>query len=176
MRGPPPKAADRRQRRNAHPGITVIEAGSKEPATFVPEPPASLLKVTKERWSAFWASPVARAVDPAADGQRLERWIRAVDEWHRVGREFRKARLVSGSMGQPVLNPLAAYLNQLEQQIAKSETEFGLTPMSRLRLGIAVGQAKLTADELNRRLSQREPVAVPVITESDIWEAEWEEA
>lgn len=44
------------------------------------------------------------------------------------------------------------------------------TPLSRSRLGLVIGHARLTAQELNRRLaSDSEPTREP-------WEKEWEEA
>ena len=109
MPGPPSKRKDVRQNRINRPELGVVPAD--EAAVIVPEPPATLLKVAQERWVAYWRSPVSQAVDVGADWGRLERWIRAVDEWHRVGKEFRKARTVDGSMGQPVLNPLGPYLS-----------------------------------------------------------------
>lgn len=119
------------------------------PVAERPQAPSGLLRGTRRRWEAFWDSDVARAVDWRADGDRLERWIRYVDEWHRAMREYRRMRVATGSMGQPVLHPLAGYLAQLEQSIAKAEAEFGLTPMARMRLGIATGEAALTAQRLN---------------------------
>ena len=149
MSGPAPKrlgsAQGHRKRRSAAlgpvvaPGLPVV----------APSPPSGLLKPSRERWEAFWRSDVARAVDFDADAGRLERWIRAVDEHERAGRELRKQRVVKGSMGQPVLNPLAAYLNQLEAVVAKAEEAFGMTALARMRLGIATGEAAMTAERLN---------------------------
>jgi phage terminase small subunit len=39
-------------------------------------------------------------------------------------------------MGQPVLNPLVAYLIHLEGMITRTEKEFGMTPMARARLNL----------------------------------------
>ncbi len=114
-----------------------------------PRAPSGLLAASRRRWEAFWCSDVARAVDVASDGDRLVRWISYVDEWHRAMREFRRERVTEGSMGQPVLHPLAGYLAQLEQSIARAEQEFGMGPMARMRLGIATGEAALTAQRLN---------------------------
>jgi P27 family predicted phage terminase small subunit len=116
----------------------------------VPDPPSGLLAVSKSLGEAFWRSEVAGAVDLHSDLGRLGRWIRDVDEYERSLSEFRRGRLVEGSMGQPRLNPLAARLKDLEASIRETEREFGMTPLSRLRLGIAVGQAALTAAEVNR--------------------------
>ncbi len=124
-----------------------------------PAPPAGLLKVTRDRWQAFFASDVAKAVDLDADSQHLERWILYVDEWRRALAAFRRERFVTGSQGQPVLNPLAGYIGTLESAISKAEAEFGLGPLSRMRLGIATGEAAMTAAKLNE-LTRNEPVDV----------------
>jgi P27 family predicted phage terminase small subunit len=117
---------------------------------------------------------VARAIDIKSDAYKLQRWVQAVDEYQRVSAVFRKARLVKGSTGQPVLNPLSAYLVNLEATISRIEVEFGMGPLSRMRLGIATGQAALTADELNRRLDES---GVPTVDpEPEAWEGEWEQA
>jgi len=121
-----------------------------------PEPPRGLLKRSRGQWEAFWRSDVAKVVDPAADAQRLERWITYVDEWHRAMAAFRRERFVTGSQGQPVINPLAGYLARLEVSIASAETEFGMGAASRMRLGIATGEAAMTAQRLNEMT--REPV------------------
>jgi P27 family predicted phage terminase small subunit len=124
--------------------VTVLPPPAQQPP---PACPPGLLKATRDRWDAFWDSSVAAVVDHDADLPRLHRWIRATDEYDRVAKVCRQARIVRGSMGQPVLNPLFAYLAQLEQQIRSAETEFGMTPMSRIRLGIALNAARRGAGD-----------------------------
>jgi P27 family predicted phage terminase small subunit len=104
--------------------------------TSPPKPPAGLLKPSRDRWAQFWESRAALAVDPASDMPRLIRWIEVSDEYDRTAKTIRSARLVKGSMGQPVLNPLVAYLIHLESMITRTEKEFGMTPMARTRLDL----------------------------------------
>jgi P27 family predicted phage terminase small subunit len=133
MSGPPPKTPERRQRRNARTttgresALVALPGGRRD----IPDPPAGLLKPSRDRWHGFWASEVARAIDPQSDLPALERWIKATDEYDRVAKVVKKSRLVKGSMGQPVANPLLGYLAQLEGQIAKAEAAFGMTPIAR---------------------------------------------
>jgi P27 family predicted phage terminase small subunit len=154
MSGPPPKTPDRRQRRAARTttgrrgGLVALEGGQDPP----PSAPAGLLKPARQRWAAFWTSKVADAVDRTSDLPALVRWIQATDEYDRVAKVVKRSRLVKGSMGQPVANPLLGYLAQLDSQIAKAEAAFGMTPIARLRLGIALGEAARSLDELNRAL------------------------
>lgn len=121
---------------------------------------------------------MSQAADPVADLHRVERWIRAIDEYERVLPVLTKTRLVKGSMGQVVLNPLAAYLDSIKAELARAETELGLTPLARLRLGITYGVARLTAEALNAALSA-EPVTAREAAEAanaDDWsEGEWAE-
>ena len=155
-RGPLPKPDAERQdhhtARSSEKRLTVLAGGKKR---LIPQPPADLAPSSLLRWAEFWQSAVADAVDARSDLGRLYRWIEAVDELNLVGPIFRKVRLVKGSTGQTVLNPLAAYLGQLESVIAAAEAEFGMTPKSRARLGLTIGQAKLTAAELNLMLEGR---------------------
>src|SRR5689334_10446712 len=111
----------------------------RDDAPPLPLPPKKLLASSKQRWVAYWGSQIARAVDPVSDLHRVERWIRAVDEYERVYPVFVKERLTTGSTGQVTLNPLASYLKNLEGEIARAEVELGLTPMARLKLGITFG-------------------------------------
>ena len=145
MPGPPRKPGGSAQGHRDRPVLALVGG-----IASVPDPPAGLLKRTVGRWTALWGSEVAKAVELDSDGYRLERWIRDVDEYERSLSAFRKERLVVGSQGQPRLNPLAARLKDLEATIRETERDFGMTPMARLRLGIAVGQAALTAAEVNR--------------------------
>lgn len=141
----------------------------------VPKPPAGLLARSRRVWRSYWQSQVANAADELADTHRLIRWIQYVDEYERVYDVFRKTRLVKGSMGQPVLNPLGAYLVTVEGNINRAENEMGLTPLARLRLGITYGQAMLTASALNQALDRTVPEELPAAdAEQDVMEGQWE--
>jgi P27 family predicted phage terminase small subunit len=127
------------------------------------------LASSRRRWDAFWSSASARAVDPDSDAGRLIRWIQQVDEYERVRRVItagpRGTRLVEGSQRQPVLNPLIPYLAELERQIAKAEDHFGMTPMSRLRLGITAAAGQVAAQRA--REAQRADAAAAAGADDD---------
>src|SRR5688572_5174679 len=184
LRGPIPKDSVRRQGHRRGRDLTIVPP--KSPAetvknsaksakngakTAILKAPNGLLPASRRIWKAFWQSPVSHAVDLDADRYRIERWINTVDEYERVNSAFRNARIVKGSTGQPALNPLASYLQQLLAEINKAEAELGLTPLARMRLGIAYGEAKLTALELARALDEVGEVEIePGLLEGD-WEA-----
>jgi P27 family predicted phage terminase small subunit len=114
-----------------------------------------LLKVSRDRWRAFWASPPARQVDLQADLGRLERWIQAVDEYERTAKVVRRVRIVKGSMGQMVLNPLVSYLALLEGQIARAEADFGMSPAARKRLAITALPQQSEEDPVDQLRARR---------------------
>jgi hypothetical protein len=149
------KPREVRQNRVTKPGLSIVQRAEVE--VIVPALPEELkraLPQTEEKWLAYWQSPVAQIAleSGGLDLAGLHRWIINVEEWHRAMRAFRAKRIVDGSMGQPTLNPLGAYIASREAAIKDAEQQYGMTPMARLKLGIAVGQAKLTAQELNRAL------------------------
>lgn len=142
MPGKPPKfpgtQAGHRQPRPLAP-LRVVDKPK------VPKHPDGLSDASVKRWRLYWRSGISAAVDPVADLHRVERWIRLVDEYETILPTFRKSRLIPGSQGQLVMNPLGAYLVNLESQICRAETELGLTPMARIRLGIKIEETKLLA-------------------------------
>ncbi len=148
----------------------VLTASERLPR--VPKPPDGLLASSRKYWRSYWESDVAKAADRKVDLPRVVRWIRVLDEYDRIDAIFKQTRLVKGSTGQPALNPLAGWLVSLMAELRAAETELGMTPLARQRLGIAYGQARLTAQELNRLLDER----VHEPREKEDWELEWEPA
>ena len=123
---------------------------------MIPKPPAGLLKSSRDRWQRFWESPAAHAVNLDSDLPRLIRWIQASDEYERAARVVREARLVKGSMGQPVLNPLVTYLVHLEGILSRTEKEFGMTPASRARLNLGRSVVDGEIEDLMAEFSRSE--------------------
>lgn len=136
----------------AYPMLTALPGG--QPGPPPPLPAGIRSRRTRAIWERFWGSELRRVVNDATDLPRLERWIRAVDELEKVQRTLRVTRLVRGSTGQPVLNPLAGYADSLERTIEKAEEAFGMTPKHRLGLGLDVAALARTAADLNRMLEE----------------------
>lgn len=142
-RKPPGRAQGHRRHE-----FVVLAGGRQAP---MPKPPPGLLIASVRRWERFWTSQVAEVIDLDSDLPTLRRWIEASDEFERTARIIKNTgRLVQGSMGQPVLNPLYGLLRDLHAQIARAESEFGMTPMARLRLGLQLGELQLQAQRLQR--------------------------
>jgi P27 family predicted phage terminase small subunit len=153
-RGPAPKPAYQRQRRNKDERpLVVVPPGERSPG----RPPSPLpprrrwLRATERAWEAFWGSDVASLVTEA-DMPAIERLHDLRDERERALRGYRKERLVKGSMGQRVINPLAKAMMALDAEIRALEDRFGLTPQARLRLGVVFGEARRSLDQINREL------------------------
>lgn len=149
----PRRAESTRVGHRTYPQLAVLPVGPEEPP---PPAPPGIRKGTRARklWEAIWASELSRVIDRRTDLPRLERWIWATAELERVRRTLQRARLVRGSTGQPVLNPLAAYAADLERTIEKAEDAFGMTPKARLGLGLDVAALAKTAADLNRMLER----------------------
>jgi hypothetical protein len=118
------KPAERRQNRitPAFKGVPLVQRRSPPP-----EPRREWLKATKRRWEVFWASDVAAVVTPA-DMPALERLHSLCDERERAYRGYRKERLVRGSTGQLVINPLAKAMTAFDVEIRTLKDRFGVSP------------------------------------------------
>lgn len=147
---------DRRPQRSRVTELAVVRPELDQ--VDVPPPPrphGGLLKSSVEAWETFWASMLAgTTID--VDVVVAERWVLARDEWQRALNGIRRQRLVEGSTGQPVLNPLTSWVASREAVMEKCERQLGVGPKFRMDLGIAVGQARMTAAELNRMTEEQD--------------------
>ena len=115
----------------------------------IPSPPARLLKVMRETWYAYWRSDLAK-LWTETDEAAVVRLFKCYDERERVYRALRNGgRFALGSKRQPVMSPLVAYINQLDGTILNLEDRLGLNPKARLALGVQLGDAHRSLDELN---------------------------
>jgi P27 family predicted phage terminase small subunit len=147
---------------NRRPGAVVHLVPREE--LEVPDAPAGLRPESLAAWEGFWASDVARAVQ-RADWRRLTQWIEAVDELAAMRGVLREhGMVVSGSKGQPALNPLVSQIRYLEGVIERAEDAFGMSPAGRMRLGVDTGEqrapagvdalAAATREAFSRRMEQ----------------------
>lgn len=142
-RKPPGARVDNRPQRDRH--LAVAEPAE---APEVPLPPAGTLAPTKKWWDEFWRSRHAAAMTPV-HMPVLERLAECYDELRRTKKIVDKARIVQGSTGQPVANPLISYKMALQKEIRSLEAELGIGLKSASNLGITMGQEALTAQQLN---------------------------
>jgi P27 family predicted phage terminase small subunit len=147
----PPKPTHIRQNRERR-DLGVIQGGAE---LEVPEAPKGMLSVSKSSWLRFWESDLGQspAIKRDTDLSVIERLWGLYDERERAYREYKKARLVKGSQGQMVMNPMGRVWTQLDPSILALEDRIGLSPMARLKLGITFGQAHASLEEMNRRMN-----------------------
>jgi P27 family predicted phage terminase small subunit len=156
--------------------VTVLSAAQvadDSPQSIVPlAPPAppnlpkGLRPEARTAWDSFWRSRMADAIDRETDLPGLHRWIAAYDEWIRAVHSIRRQRVVPGSQGQPVLSPLGDYIRQREATLERLEAQYGMTPRSRLALGLTLNQGRYVAAKVEeveeRRDARRSAGAQPV--------------
>lgn len=145
-RGPLPKVAGQRQRRNVRPSVELVRHNGEPPA-----PPVGLSKVWQFEWAALWNDPVASAI-VAADLPALRRLFLLREKRDKAEERFLEAPTVAGSQGQQVLNPMQRVVEGCDRAIQNLEDRFGLNPQNRVRLGLNLGEAKRQMDDLSRTM------------------------
>jgi P27 family predicted phage terminase small subunit len=148
--GPPPKPGAQRHRTDK-PALSVVQLPSR-PAP--PAPTHGWLKATRESWAEFWTHPISTITEDS-DLPALWRMFDLRDERERYRRAIRKeGRLVTGSQGQQVMNPLLRQMQVVDAEIRALEDRFGLSPLARLRLGITFGEFSKTLQAVNQSLEE----------------------
>jgi len=144
-RGPLPKNPDRAQNRRTT-TLSVVEA---KPGAVVPDPPPSLSVTWVEHWRTFWTSDLAALVTDV-DRPAVVRLFEYYQERADCQDAYRVEGMTSeGSTGQIRIHPLADRVIKLEPVICKLEADLGLTPKSRMALGIAVGEAHASLESMS---------------------------
>lgn len=153
MAGPTPKPGGRRQRRNKQ-GPSGLQLRPRLELEQVPPAPKHWLRETATQWQQYWMSDVARLAEVDTDRVALTRLFTLYDERERAYRAFRKKRLVTGSTGQLAVHPLWKHAAILDAEIRSLEDRFGVTPQSRLRLGIQLGEMAKNLEDMNAQLNE----------------------
>ena len=144
------KPVDQREHR-IRPKLVDIGAYKKRD---LPKLRGRYLKNTKLWWEDFWNSDLATAIDTKSDQQAVYRLATLIDERERIFKQAKKDRLVVGSQGQAVLNPLYSAMLKIDAEIRQIEDRLGMNPKSRISLGIQLGQMKKTLADLNADLEE----------------------
>jgi P27 family predicted phage terminase small subunit len=144
------KPVDQREHR-IRPKLVDIDAYKKR---NIPKLSGRYLKITKNWWEDFWNSDLATAIDEKSDQSAIYRLATLIDERERIYKQAKKDRLVVGSQGQVVLNPLYSAMLKLDAEIRQLEDRIGMNPKSRVSLGIQIGGLKKTLADLNADLEE----------------------
>lgn len=165
---------------------SVTQIAGRAPAQISRHKPGTgWAKSTRDQWEEFWEADVAQVL-AAHHVPAVYRLFELRDAQARALRIYKREPMVQGSMKQPVVNPAMATVQALEKDIRALEDRLGLTPKAQANLGIKLGQASLTAAELNRMAqeddddddsgsagSSRAGGAQPDEQSGDVVEGEW---
>ena len=107
-----------------------------------PEYPDDLSPAFAEMWDLYWASDLAKATFSATDFPAFHRLFWLYGEMTRLERVVEEMPFLEGSKGQTVVNPAYRVLPAFMSEARLLEDRFGLSPKSRVQLGLALGGAK----------------------------------
>jgi P27 family predicted phage terminase small subunit len=99
-------------------------------------------------WEAFWSDPVSNATT-AADHGILLRWVRDQSLYYHASDQFAENPIAVGSTGQDVLSQWHKVMTDAAARIRDAEDRLGMNPKARAALGIALGEARKTLDDLS---------------------------
>src|SRR5690554_4039334 len=141
------KPADQRLRRNLP---TVLDGSAAD--SVIPAPPGDLPEHLGRSWRGLWTSPVAQLLDPVSDLPAVTRLFRLY-----VLGERMDERLAHPPPDGPGVEAMIAARVRIASECRILEGQLGLSPRSRLALGLALlagkkaggGSLDDLADEVN---------------------------
>jgi len=142
------KPASARQNRETRDIGLVRQQTGKVPECPPMADGTAMLPATREAWAAFWASDVAGLVVDA-DVPALGRLFGLYDLRDRMMRAYLSEPFAAGSTGQLKIHPAGTEVASLDARILQLEDRFGITPAGRLKLGIVLGAAAKSLEDLN---------------------------
>ncbi len=150
--------------------LKELSGGAAVPREQLPAPPEGLDPAAVDSWYGYLGSVVGRSVvNLDTDGPALRRWAACVSQRLKLQPQLDETPLVKGSMGQKVVNPINTLIVNLTREIERLEEHFGMTPLARMRLGIAIGEAAESLDALRRSLDA--DAEAPAAPDDDALEA-----
>jgi P27 family predicted phage terminase small subunit len=124
------------------PPIAVVPA-----AETTPKPPARLGKTGRDTWQRTWTSCAAWL--NLSDYRLIERLAQLADDREAMRTIVAQDGLMTlGSTGQWRAHPLLTEIRAIEAAMLRIETELGIGPLARKRLGVATVTTRSTLDEL----------------------------
>ena len=117
---------------------------------LIPFPPTGLLPETVASWDAYWLSSLAQQVTMTTDLPALRRLFRMYDDLDRSWAIYLANPEVEGSTGQTRISHFAKHIAELEPLVRNLEDRFGLSPKARLELGVVLGDAARSLEDLYR--------------------------
>jgi P27 family predicted phage terminase small subunit len=160
--GPPPKPPSRRIRK------TTKSIGVVRSAAIAPRMPRGLCQRAQQAWQAFWGDVASGAMRPA-DTIVAVRWISDLDRYFRLVAQADREPIVTGSQGQIRANPLYDTAFKLQSAINDAERRIGISPLDRLRLGVALSESAKSLADLNAEATnvENDPRATLTVVADD---------
>jgi hypothetical protein len=106
---------------------------------------------SRRMYAALWADPVSSALS-LVDRELVIRWVESVDSWIKALISANEDPVTTGSMRQEVPSPWFAIAKQHLDAAVGVEQQLGVGALNRARLGLTIGQARKTLQELNADL------------------------
>ncbi len=104
-------------------------------AVLTPDPPADLGGIGQDLWTILW--DLGSGVYQTTDQWAISRWCSLQERRQELLAVVAAEGLMTvGSTGQPVVHPAIRMVDTIEGRLPNLEASLGLTPESRLRLGI----------------------------------------
>ena len=98
---------------------------------------------------------MASLIDLDADSEALYHLFDLYDERERARRLTWADPLVEGSRGQVKLHPLLRRMAVIDREVLALEDRFGMNPLARRKMGIAIGEGRGTLEDLNASFRER---------------------
>ena len=172
MPGRPPVPIEQRRREGGdvshRPVPEPVLLGGRPDDAEMAEPPDYLMREAKD----YWRDVVGRLSEVGmldrVDRPALELLATTYARWRRASRMVNREGVTSvGGNGQLILHPAARVERDSALLYLRTAEQFGLTLLSRTRLGIAELQRRSLGQELASALDAGEPVEADVV-EDDV--------
>ena len=119
-------------------------------AVLTPDPPTNLGDIGQGLWATLWN--LGAGVYQTTDQWAIERWCSLQERRRELLAVVAAEGLMTvGSTGQPVVHPAIRMVDTIEGRLPNLEASLGLTPESRLRLGITAVESQ---SKLDKHLSE----------------------
>ena len=152
-KAPGTRADERPQRQRG--GLVLAGDGDGRP---LEKPPADADKRVHALWDSMMADPVARAILGGCASVALARywalqgeWWGLYDEIEQIGKRAQGLAWSTAQRHRAERRRLRSELSKLTEDLRKLETDWGLSPVGRLRLGVLYQQARgpLAAEDVD---------------------------
>jgi hypothetical protein len=132
-----PKRPEDRQRRNLP---AVVTSPTLLAPTETPRPPTGLSTPLRRSWAGLWSSPVAALLDPVSDLPAVNRLFNLYtlgEQLEARVTQHMKA-LMDGDDADGIDDKLLSARMRVASETRMLESQLGLSPRSRLALGLAL--------------------------------------